>query len=210
VFVSEGYEAATMRKIAERLDCSPTLLYFHFTDKAALLRELCVSDYAALAARQAHLLAVEDPVERLRALARTYVTFAVEHPNHYEFMFMVRHPTVELEEDRRLHLQNPEQDGYAALKLTVEQALALGRLRADLEPDLIAQMLWSSLHGAIALPRTLSGRVECEDPWIGWRPVEQIAMATFEAMLRGLLAEPARAGRTALPHVRRRRPARAR
>ena len=36
-----GYEAVTMRKIAERIEYSPTAIYFHFKDKEALIRELC-------------------------------------------------------------------------------------------------------------------------------------------------------------------------
>src|SRR5215212_10572320 len=45
LFVSEGYDAVSMRKIAEAIEYSPTAIYVHFTDKAALMQELCAHDF---------------------------------------------------------------------------------------------------------------------------------------------------------------------
>ena len=39
-----------MRKIADAIEYSPTAIYFHFKDKEALIRELCVTDFRSLAA----------------------------------------------------------------------------------------------------------------------------------------------------------------
>ena len=41
LFATEGYEAVTMRRIADRIEYSATAIYFHFRDKEALLQELC-------------------------------------------------------------------------------------------------------------------------------------------------------------------------
>ena len=49
LFVSEGYEAVSMRKIADRIEYSPTAIYLHFKDKEAVMRELCDLDFLALA-----------------------------------------------------------------------------------------------------------------------------------------------------------------
>ncbi len=49
LFAELGYEAVTMRKIAERIEYSPTAIYFHFKDKDALMRELCEMDFSTLA-----------------------------------------------------------------------------------------------------------------------------------------------------------------
>ncbi len=51
LFAEEGYEAVTMRRIADRIEYSPTAIYFHFRDKEALMRELCDHDFRALAQR---------------------------------------------------------------------------------------------------------------------------------------------------------------
>ena len=37
-----------MRRIADRIEYSPTAIYFHFRDKEALLKELCANDFLSL------------------------------------------------------------------------------------------------------------------------------------------------------------------
>ena len=49
LFVKDGYEAVTMRKVADAIEYSPTALYLHFKDKESLMRELCHGDFLSLA-----------------------------------------------------------------------------------------------------------------------------------------------------------------
>ena len=67
LFVSEGYEAVTMRKIADKIEYSPTAIYLHFKDKEAVMRELCDDDFLALAKQLPADRRDRRPVERLRA-----------------------------------------------------------------------------------------------------------------------------------------------
>ena len=41
LFVTEGYEGVSMRKVADKIEYSPTAIYVHFADKEELFRELC-------------------------------------------------------------------------------------------------------------------------------------------------------------------------
>ena len=41
IFVAEGYDGATIRKIADEVGVSSTALYMHFQDKGAILLEIC-------------------------------------------------------------------------------------------------------------------------------------------------------------------------
>src|SRR5262252_3839278 len=83
LFASEGYEAVTMRKIAERIEYSPTAIYLCFKDKEAVLREICDADFGALAQRFAAIARLADPRERVMAAGRAYAEFGLTHPNHY-------------------------------------------------------------------------------------------------------------------------------
>src|SRR5829696_7163436 len=94
LFLAHGYDAVTMRKIAERIEYSPTAIYQHFADKDALVAELCRHDFRNFAAHFARAAATEDPIERLRASGRAYFDFAVEYPQHYRLMFMAARPQV--------------------------------------------------------------------------------------------------------------------
>src|SRR5580765_6562626 len=79
LFAKEGYEAVSMRRIAEAIEYSPTAIYVHFKDKAELMRELCHEDFSKLDAGNPDALETTDPVERIRALGRMYIHFGVTH-----------------------------------------------------------------------------------------------------------------------------------
>ncbi|MCU1349971.1 MAG: transcriptional regulator, TetR family, partial [Acidobacteria bacterium] len=110
LFAVEGYDAVTMRRIAERIEYSPTAIYFHFKDKEALLKELCATDFLTLAHQFAAIGRIDDPIERLRRVGHAYIEFGIDHPNHYRLMFMTPHPPME---DDTLEKGNPEEDAYA-------------------------------------------------------------------------------------------------
>ena len=45
LFALQGYEAVTMRKIAEKIEYTTTLIYSHFPDKETLIREIVAHDF---------------------------------------------------------------------------------------------------------------------------------------------------------------------
>ena len=47
LFVAQGVEAVTMRKVADKIGYTATTLYNHFEDKDALLRALCDADFGS-------------------------------------------------------------------------------------------------------------------------------------------------------------------
>ena len=185
MFVRRGYEATTMRAIADRIEYTPTAIYHHFPNKSALLLELCNLDFRALAATFLRVGRIDDPVERLRRIGEAYVDFALEHPMQYQLLFMTSHPEISRE---RLGVHgDPSEDAYAFLRATCADVVASGRLRPELtDPDEVAQMAWSSLHGLLALHF-----VKAEDPWIEWRDARRTAGRMAEALMRGMLRAPA-------------------
>jgi len=48
LFVTEGYDKVTMRRIAESIEYSPTIIYHYFQDKEALVESLCREDFGNL------------------------------------------------------------------------------------------------------------------------------------------------------------------
>lgn len=189
LFVTEGYEGVSMRKVAERIEYSPTAIYVHFADKEELFRELCHQDYARLAQVFQSSVISSDPIERLRQIGAIYIDFGIRFPNHYKFMFMTPQPVHEFDdEDREMH-GNPEKDAYAFLKWAAQQAIEAGCLRQEAQDaELISQTLWAAVHGVISL-QIAKG---C-DRWVEWRPVQQRAELMLDLTLRGL-KRPAKEG----------------
>jgi AcrR family transcriptional regulator len=187
LFVTEGFEGVSMRKVAEKIEYSPTAIYVHFADKQELFRELCHQDYARLAEVFQSSVMSTDPIERLKQIGAIYVDFGTRYPNHYKFMFMTPHPPHEPDEEDREMMGNPEMDAYAFLKWAVQQAIAAGCFREELtDAELISQTLWASVHGVISL-HIAKG---C-DPWVDWRPLQDRARMMPDITLRGL-TRPAR------------------
>jgi AcrR family transcriptional regulator len=185
LFLSEGYDGVTMRKVAERIEYSPTAIYFHFADKEALFRELCYQDFARLAAVFQSRPLAADPIERLKQAGQIYIDFGLHYPNHYKLMFMTPHPEGELDERERAIKGNPEVDSYAFLKQTVEQAIATGVFREKFQDaELVAQTLWAAVHGVISLEIAK----HC-DQWVEWRPIEKRTDGMLDSVLRGMLKE---------------------
>jgi AcrR family transcriptional regulator len=184
LFASEGYDAVTMRKIADKIEYTPTAIYFHFADKDALVRELCAADFLALAQAFQPIALVADPIERIKRIGSAYVEFALAHPNHYRLMFMTPSPVGEEELDQYgVEKGNPAQDAYAFLRQAVVEALTARRFRPELDdPDLICQTLWAGVHGVAALHIALAG-----DPWVEWRSPERRTAAMLEALFAGLV-----------------------
>jgi AcrR family transcriptional regulator len=188
LFAREGYEAVSMRRIAERIEYSATALYFHFEDKEALFRELCHTDFLTLAHGFQELAAIRDPIDRLQRIGLAYVRFGIEHPNHYRLMFMTPHPPVPAQEQAAQGRGNPEQDAYAFFAATIRECIASGRLRPEFDdPDQIAQMLWAATHGVVALHIVMG-----KDDWVDWRPVLVTAEVQIETLTRGMLRDDRR------------------
>lgn len=182
LFALHGHDAVTMRAIADRIEYTPTALYFHFRDKQALLQRLCDEDFGALAARFQVLARVPDPVERVRKIVRAYVAFAVEHSNHYRLMFMTPGPATA--PDGTLPERGaPEANAYAFLHQAVSEAIAADRFRPEHgDGRLVAQILWAGAHGLASL-QIAKGN----DEGVSWKPLEERIDALTEVLLRGLL-----------------------
>jgi AcrR family transcriptional regulator len=187
LFLAEGYDGVSMRRVAEKIEYSPTAIYVHFADKQELFHELCQQDYARLAEVFQTSAMSSDPIERLKQIGGTYTEFGVRYPNHYEFMFMTTHPPHEPNEEDREIMGNPEVDAYAFLKWAVQQAIDAGCFRAELQDaELVSQTLWAGVHGVIALHIAK----DC-DTWVDWRPLQQRAEQMLDVILRGLVRQSA-------------------
>jgi AcrR family transcriptional regulator len=180
LFVQRGYEATTMRALAQAIEYTPTAIYHHFASKEALLTELSIHDFRALAAALQRIGRVEDPMERLRRMGVAYVEFGITHPMQYQFMFMTRRPA-----DAPIAIVHgdPGEDAYAFLRETCAEAIATGRLRPEFQDaEEVAQMAWATMHGLVAL-RIAKG----DDPAIPWRDTRATAANACAALARGLL-----------------------
>lgn len=144
IFVQDGYQGFTIRKLADRIGCSPGNIYLYFKDKSAIFDHLVDESFALLAAAlpQPDPAKREDPVALLKRGLRAYVNFGLDHPDHYRFSFLMQ-PAIQ---------PRPQQQraAYESLLRKVRLCAEAGRLRTD-DLDCAAQALWAAAHGVTSL-----------------------------------------------------------
>jgi AcrR family transcriptional regulator len=160
LFVTEGYEAVSMRKIAEKIEYSPTTIYLYFKDKSDVLFSLCEETFSKLTRKLESIDKKElDPLTALKKGLRAYVDFGLKHPNHYKITFMREYPR---EEDPERIARNME-IGMAAFSCLLSSVTACveRNLFRETNVELISQGLWAGVHGITSLLI-----IDCDFPWL--------------------------------------------
>ncbi len=174
IFVAEGYEGATIRKIADEVGVSSTALYMHFQDKSGILLEICERTLRRVLDCNREIAARPlDPADRLRAMMETYIRWGLEHPNAYQLVYGARDTAGTPWPEGVSALARESYDVFAAV---VRELKAAERLRFG-GSHLTAQALWLACHGLVAL---LTARPTFE--WVGR---EDLINATLDGALAG-------------------------
>jgi AcrR family transcriptional regulator len=173
LFVQEGYEAVSMRRIAARIEYSPTAIYLHFPDKQSILTALCDETFEKLSTRlAAHFTQVTDPLARLRDGLRLYVEFGLAHPHHYTVSFLLKARDVRPE-------PTAGHRAFAFLQAAVAGAMATGAIRTG-DVATTSQSLWAACHGLVALLITLP------PDRFAFVPADRLIRHTIETHIAGL------------------------
>ena len=142
----EGYQGLTIRKLAQRMECSPMALYSYFADKQALLTALALEGFEKVAKRFDSTVH-RDPLTAVRKILLDYITYAEESPNEYRILFLSVETLGELKLSREdLQERNP---AFGALFKRVEACIEAGVLQGD--AFAVSTVLWTCAHGAASL-----------------------------------------------------------
>ncbi len=179
LFVVEGYENVSMRRIADRIDYSPTTIYLHFKDKSDLLYHICAETFARLSERlEAIYRECADPLECLKEGCRAYIEFGLKFPDHYKVTF-INHPE-HLKHDE--HMPKEESAGmktFYHLRQAVEECIIQGKFR-ETDVDMVSQMLWATGHGITSLLISF--------PDFPWADKERMIDLLLDTLVEGLKA----------------------
>jgi AcrR family transcriptional regulator len=149
LLVRDGYDRLSMRRVAERIDYSPTAIYLHFKDKQELVFSVCDETFARLV-RELETLDTDypDPLVRLRKGMERYIAFGLKNPEHYIPALILPHPEV-LDPKRQAAIVAADSNALRALG-TLRNAIAAcvktKKIRR-VDPDIAARALWTALHG---------------------------------------------------------------
>jgi len=156
LFAENGYQAVTLRAIASELGCSPMTPYRYFPGgKDEIFALVKATVYGRFAAAQERAAAgSSDPAERLMALGRAYVDFALAEPDGYRIIFELHQNPASAHPD----LLEQGERAWRPLHSSVAAAIDAGVLGG--QADTVAHILWSALHGVVSLH--LAGKLRNE------------------------------------------------
>jgi AcrR family transcriptional regulator len=148
MLVREGYDNFSMRKLADKIEYSPTTIYLYFKDKRDLVGSLLAEFFARL---QAAHVAVhddrDDPITRLKKGMRAYITCGLANPDYYRLAFMNTPP---FNKEEYLNPKDAGSDLYLGLRRLVEQCVGR-RLFRPVDVDVATQIIWTMNHGLTSL-----------------------------------------------------------
>ncbi|MEU9475773.1 TetR/AcrR family transcriptional regulator [Streptomyces sp. NPDC048191] len=144
---AKGAGALSLRELARDIGVSHAAPGRHFKDKQALVDALALDGYERL--NQALAAATDRPgqsfEERMAALARAYLGFAVENPELLELMFARKH-----DPDSSAQLAAAVDESLGSLTRMIADAQERGEIVAG-DPERITTVAAASLHGLAAL-----------------------------------------------------------
>ncbi|WP_370677493.1 WHG domain-containing protein [Pleomorphomonas sp. PLEO] len=142
----EGWDAVTIRRLAEEIEYSQPVLYSHFENRTAIVAAVAVEGFQDIATMlRAAAGASTGQTQAVEAVAMAYLDFALGHPALYEAMFVLPTDLRFAEADTREELRA----GFDALSAVVAP------FRAEVE--VVTEAFWAALHGLAELER--SGRI---------------------------------------------------
>lgn len=149
LFQQKGYEAFSLREVAETIGYSATTIYLYFKDKDDLLSALMKERYGDFSEALEHAVtAYPDPVERLVALGNALLDFALKDPAFFRGSFLQR-PDILF----RMLGKDQLYVGDALTSQAVQAAMEQGRI-APGDPCVIADALGAIIFGVAAVLTT--------------------------------------------------------
>jgi AcrR family transcriptional regulator len=148
LFAEHGYERFSLRQVAEQIGYSPTTIYLYFKDKDDLLFAVVEEGFVRFGQQLADAAASkEEPIARLGALGRAYISFGLQNPVHYQLMFMQR---ADFLIGFRPGEDKPRIDAFRVLHDTVQYGIDAGAVRPG-DVEAYSDALWALVHGVVAL-----------------------------------------------------------
>jgi len=176
LFVAEGYQHVSIRKVAEKIEYSPASLYGYFPSKDDLFFALAEEGFRKLFEFTNQQLP-DDPIEALREGFLRYYRFSRLHREYFELMFL----------DRTVPRIGHDWPGFALVNerigqicAIVQRAIDAGQLPATTDPEAVFHVLWGAMHGpatVAACKRLAPG----EDPDLLARDILEVALAGLRA-----------------------------
>ena len=145
LFVSEGYQNVSLRKIAERIEYSPAAIYGYFAGKDDIFFALAEEGFRLLCdGSRAEARGRLTPLEQVRMRFERLYEFSPEQPQYFALMFLERSvPRISKEYERFAFAREVK----GQIRSELQACIDAGDLPKTLEPSVAMRMLTVGLLG---------------------------------------------------------------
>lgn len=175
LFVSEGYQNVSIRKIAERIEYSPASIYGYFPSKDDIYLALAEEGFRLLFAKTCCKETMPTRIDAIRDAFWKVYEFSKSHPEYYALMFVDRSVPRISQDWERFGFVRETKSNVAAF---IQEAIDAGDFPPDTDPHIVFSVLLAGIQGT-AIARLCDRLVPGED-------ADGIARAALEAALTGL------------------------
>ncbi len=175
LFIREGYDVVSVRKIAAQANISHGTIYIHFKDKDDLLYQASEEQFSRLLSRLRRLPRSREPFQRLTDALLAAMRFGLDHPNEYQLMMGLR---TTFGGPKSPNQWGPTADQVGAFfRDILREASAASGKTGDDDDALDELMLLGLIHGVV---------LEGSDDSTGRDRAEQLAERAVETFVAGL------------------------
>lgn len=157
VIAERGAAGFSLREVARRAGVSHAAPAHHYGDATGLLTAVAIEAFTHLhEAMDAGAAGIDDPVERLCAIGRSYVEVARSYPGHCAIVF--RHDLVDPTDETYLQVGSLAYDFLRdALRALAED------VNPALEVETASRLCWAAMQGLVQLHPNMAALAEQDD-----------------------------------------------
>jgi len=148
LYVSEGLDGFSMRKLAKLVGVTAPALYRHFEGRDAVLEEVVREAYRSLIEYLYRALEAPTPFDRFMSAGEGYLDFSLDHPRWYHIIF-----TRPEQLGSEVHSPDIEAMGCAIHQFWVDrvrECMDAGLLKPG-DPQQTSLTMWAHAHGMVQL-----------------------------------------------------------
>jgi len=177
LFVNQGYDNVSMRKIAKKIEYSATTIYLYFNDKREIFHCLLEQYYQRLLIIMTDIQNNygDDPLLCIKKGMRAYTDFGLAYPNYYKLAFM---QTPEIPPEEYLDQSFIGNQVQQTLRDNVAECVRRG-IFPRMDVELGTQIVWSMNHGITSLL--------ISNPQYPWVEREKLINTYIETAIAGMI-----------------------
>ncbi|WAC13130.1 TetR/AcrR family transcriptional regulator [Dyadobacter pollutisoli] len=147
LYSQKGLDFTTIRKIAEKIDYSPTTIYLYYPSKDLIFYDMQKLAFESLLTALRSVDPAKNASDTLKDLAKIYIDFGVQNPEKYDLMFLLHSPMRRIPSDQ---LWENFKETFEILQRTLKECITWKSVTYT-DPLTGSVQFWGFLHGLTSL-----------------------------------------------------------